>query len=137
MRLTSTRPQLFFVSLALLFGCSQGPRVYPVSGRVVHPNGEPVAAGMVEFESIDHRPKINARGAIQPDGTFRLGTFSEDDGAVAGRHRAVVLPPVRAIGHDAGPATFDLRYASYMRSGLEFTVAEGPNELTIEVERHK
>ena len=49
-------------------GCSNRLPTYPVTGKVQFENGGPVVVGMVELQSIEH--SVNARGDIQPDGTF-------------------------------------------------------------------
>ncbi|HUG89788.1 MAG TPA: hypothetical protein VML55_03080 [Planctomycetaceae bacterium] len=102
-----------------------------------------MTSGTVEFESIEHR--VNARGAIQRDGTFRLSTFTDGDGALAGRHRAVVVQLLiaegeRAIHHDHAPGqraarAVNPRHARYETSKLAFDVSETrPNVITITVD---
>ena len=132
----TSRMSLFALMCVIvtLVGCGGSDRAYPVSGKVVYTDGRPVVAGTIEFESVDRQPKINARGIIQADGTFRLGTFADGDGAVAGKHRAIVMWPVRTEDHDPGPSDVDPRYSSYDKSGLEFTVTDGDNDFTVEVQ---
>lgn len=131
------------VTIGMFAGCSDGrPATYPVEGRVTFEDGTPVTSGTVEFESLDSR--INARGSIHPDGTFRLSTFEPGDGAVAGRHRSVVVQLLiaqadRTIQHSHGPEAaaraVHPRHASYETSGLEFDVSEsGRNSVTIMVD---
>src|SRR3954453_14239622 len=79
-------------------GCGETrPKVYPAEGKVVFADGKPVTEGSVEFEldSTEHKVGKNPRSAIGPDGHFKLTTFDEGDGAAAGEHRVVVLPPLR------------------------------------------
>jgi hypothetical protein len=54
-------------------------------------DGKPVTAGTIQLESLDYKEPITAIGLIMEDETFELGTYDVDDGAVAGRHRVVVL----------------------------------------------
>jgi hypothetical protein len=145
--LSSRLPRLVFASLLpaawlCLAGCSSGPKTYPVEGTVVFKDGTPFPGGLVEFEPVTADPKlrVNARGAVQPDGTFRLTTFKEGDGAVEGQHRAVVLPPappnlVEDRTKPPPPLILDRRFMSYDTSGLQFTVTQGLNRFTIEVEK--
>lgn len=146
-------------ALLALAGCGPGmPPTHPVSGKVVFTDGAPVTSGVVEFESLDQ--PFNARGAIGPDGSFRLQT-RERDGAIVGRHRAIVIQPLaggigtfaaqdeasqqtphRHADHDheahiaAEPAGVARHYADYRTSKLEFEVRpDGANEFTIQVER--
>jgi hypothetical protein len=124
--------------LALVAGCSNDRLpTYPVRGRVVFSDGEPVKTGTVEFQSVEHA--LNARGQIARDGTFRLGTYSSTDGAVSGTHRVIVIQflamdSTPEIQHDHGDPV-DLRYASYDSSDLEAEVVTGANELELVVER--
>jgi hypothetical protein len=119
-------------------GCSSDRiPTYPVSGKVVFPDQEPVRTGVVEFLSEEH--KLNARGNIQRDGSFILGTYSDRDGAAAGTHRTVVVQAFAAdstgnVVHDHGDMV-DRKHADYATSGLEFTVQSAANDLLIVVER--
>lgn len=117
-------------------GCSERPKTYPVSGKVQFEIGGPVAVGVVELKSESHG--LNARGNISRDGTFQLTTFSENDGAVAGEHKCVVLQMV--IGENipgfkpSKIGVVDPRYASYSTSGLSVTIdEEGENEILLQV----
>lgn len=135
------RYTLVIIGAAMLaIGCGKsGPVVYPVKGVVVYPNGSPVQGGSVEFEALEGEWKgHNARGAIQDDGSFTLTTEKQGDGAVVGRQRAIVRQPypsrMYAPDGKALPHRFiHTKYSNYHASGLEFTIVEGKNELTIEV----
>ena len=130
--------------VALLFvaasGCSsRNPTTHPVHGEVRFPDGRPLTKGSVEFELLDQEMPITATGEISNDGTFVLGTFELDDGAIAGRHRAVVI-----ADHEIGtgverpgklpPPTLHPRFRDFKTSGLEFTVEPGENEIIIDVD---
>ena len=120
-----------------LAGCTDDrPPTYPVTGKVVLPDGKPLAGGSILFESVEHA--LAARGLILQDGTFRLGTFGLSDGAVAGPHRVAIIPAYPDdFDPDGGPPprTIDHRYTTQDTSGLEYTVTEkGPNHFQIEVE---
>ena len=124
----------------LLSGCRPSrPPTFAVNGRVVFNDGRPFADGVVEFAAASGGGKgPNARGRLQPDGTFTLATFSEGDGALEGEHRAVVVwspPPasLRAEQAQLRPPIHS-RFQDYNRSGLRFTVARGANEFVITVE---
>jgi len=112
-------------------GCGDNGRLptYPVSGRVVLEDGRPLPGGWIVCESDVKAPA--ARGTIQEDGAFVLGTYEADDGAVAGKHR-VSITPAAPQGHDpdrgSAPELIDRKYMLLDQSGLEFEVeAEGEN----------
>lgn len=111
---------------------------WPTKGRVLFENGDPVRFGTVEFNSLERN--LTARGAIDPDGNFVLTTFTPGDGAVAGRHRAIVVqfmvldsPVQHRVDHGD---LIDPLYFSPHTSRLEFQVEEKPqNEIVIKLRR--
>jgi len=136
------RKTIAFVALLFVVasGCSnRNPTTHPVHGEVRFPDGKPPTKGNVEFELLDQEMPITATGEISEDGTFVLGTFELDDGAIAGRHRAVVI-----ADHEIGtgverpgmlpPPTLHPRFRDFKTSGLEFTVEPGKNEIVIDVD---
>ena len=59
----------------------------PVKGKVTY-KGQPLTSGIVHFDPDGYgRP---ARGKLQPDGSYTLGTMKEDDGVVAGSHLVTI-----------------------------------------------
>jgi hypothetical protein len=130
---------LVIVSIATVAGCgSDRPQVYPTQGKVVFADGKPVKLGTVELYSDEH--KLSAVGTIRNNGSFLLGTFTTDDGAVAGRHRAIVTQMVindtmtkHVLDHGA---PVDPIYGSYNTSPLEVIISgDGPNEITLTVDK--
>lgn len=111
--------------VALLAGCSNGGRLptYPVTGRVVFPDGAPLLGGWIICESPEHA--VAARGVIEADGTFELETYEPADGAVAGRH-LVAVTPAAPEGYDpdqgTAPPAIDQRFTHMDTSGLEIEV---------------
>lgn len=137
---SSSSSSLFAVTLITtliaLVGCSGRPRTYPVQGKVQFDNGRPVVVGVVELQSIEG--KINARGDIARDGTFTLTTFEPGDGAVAGKHKCVVMQMVMVENMEGFKhstiGVVDPRYATYRGSGLEVEVAKSDeNPIVLEV----
>jgi hypothetical protein len=116
-------------------GCG-GRRLHPVRGKVVYKDQTPLTGGLVVFEAVDPAARVSADGPIQADGTFRLRTDQAGDGAVAGRHRVLVVPPVPPKLQERNPPTpIHPRFQHFDTSELEFTVVPGPNEFTIVVEK--
>lgn len=137
--MTTCREMLFVFWLAVLVvGCSDDGRLstYKVTGKVVLSNGTPLKGGWILFES----PKqgLAARGVIDTDGTFRLGTYEQSDGAVAGKHLVAITPAApEGYNPDKGrlPPTIHRRFMHMDTSGLEFEVTpEGVNHFEITVQ---
>ena len=142
------RPQLLRMlmvavvcSLASTPGCDHGDRLktYPVTGTITFPDGQRFPGGresFIVFESTEHG--INATGVIDADGTFRLGTYEPNDGAIAGGHRVSITPPTPAGDPDqlrAAPLIHS-KYRNLDTSGLQVTVeANRSNHIPITVTR--
>lgn len=116
-------------------GCGSSG-THPVHGRVVlKEDGKPLTGGMVIFEPADESLKVNAHGSIQKDGSYRLSTYQDGDGAPPGRYRVLVVPPPPANPDRPPPPPFHPRFGSLEKSPLEFTVTPGRNEYNITVEK--
>jgi hypothetical protein len=114
------------------------PKTYSCTGAVSH-RGQPLAGALVNFaiEIPDaKRPEVvhthQAVAFTGPDGHFRLKTFREGDGAVAGTHRVRIAVPVLTSPDEPRakpPASVVFqRYASFDSSGLTAEVTPaGPN----------
>ena len=74
--------------LVAVVGCGPGRGVVPVTGIAKLKDGTPLARGHVFLTGGGEN---GARGQIQPDGTFRLGTFTPTDGVKPGTYTAYVL----------------------------------------------
>ena len=133
----------FLLSISLLIslaGCRDSqPRTYPVQGLVRFADGKVLRGGSIEFESSETDPPLLARGIIGPDGSFRLGTFELDDGAIAGKHRVVVLSNYQ-IGTGAErpgkipQQVLHPKYRGFKTSGIVQQIKPDKNTLLIEVE---
>jgi hypothetical protein len=134
-------------ALVGLAGCGSGrPQTAKVEGKVTYA-GQPVTFGEITFYPRQGR---SATGRIQADGTYRLTTFSEGDGALLGQHtvtiKAVKFPEPanqpksmnEEIARDLkgggrqGPHAqphwlVPSRYAQRDTSGLKAEVRKGPN----------
>ncbi len=138
-KLPTIGPLLLVLIVMALSGCGRGDGLptYPATGQVSYPDGRPLEGGTIIFESVEHR--VSARGAIDIDGSFDLGTYESGDGAVAGRYRVAISPPSQMdVDPDEGdvPALVHPRFTHPDTSGLEFTVsADRPNRFEVEVER--
>ena len=125
--------------LALMAGCSGQANTYLVHGMVVYPDGKPLTRGTVEFEATHEGRQITASAEIAPDGTFQLGTFAPNDGAVAGHHRVAVIADFEiATGWErpdmVPPPALHPRYRNFGTSGLEFDIKPRTNNILVEVD---
>jgi hypothetical protein len=127
---------------AALLGCGSSG-IYPVEGLVTWKDGRPatdIAGSLVFFENAEK--KTTSRGSIQPDGSFKLTTNKENDGAPAGEHTVLIIEVGRKAlgGPDSSaiaPSKIDTRYASPASSDLRATVNAGVNKITIAVQPPK
>lgn len=120
---------LWFLALlvagSILAGCG-GDRlpVVPVEGKVTY-QGKPLEFGAVIFQPA---AGPGASGTIQPDGTFRLSTYGNEDGAVLGTHKVAFScfdsqspnapPPDPSKEPGLGKPLIPRKYLSAETSGL-------------------
>jgi len=136
------RSVVIAVSTLLISGCGSGG-VYPVHGQVVWKDGSPakeLAGCLVFFDQPDKQ--MSARGQIANDGSFRLTTHKENDGAPAGDHVVLLVEIGRKhLGGPDGtllaPGKIDSRYSSHSTTELKATVKPGTNKITLTVEPPK
>ena len=125
--------------LLLLSGCDSQPETFLVHGIVVYPDGKPLTEGTIEFETLDQKRPITASGEINDDGTFQLGTYEAEDGAIAGKHRAAVIANYE-IGTGVErpglipPPALDPKFSDFKTSPLAFEVKPSPNNILVEVD---
>lgn len=123
------------------------PPVFPATGIVVYQD-KPVSGATVMLESQSADEKARGKVAIghtDSSGWFRVQTFKEYEGAVAGPHRISVekieyvpnKPPNADPNIDYPPLEKSLlpeRYRNFEASGLTATVKEqGPNWFRLEL----
>lgn len=130
---------LLLLWMGFAAGCGGPPKTYLVHGTVVFPDGKPLARGTVEFEAMGQTRPITASGEIAKDGTFQLGTFAANDGAIAGEHRVAVISDYE-IGTgverpgELPPLQLDPKFRSFKTSGLKFTIKPRMNNILVEVD---
>jgi hypothetical protein len=130
-------PVWLALSLAVLAGCSGGPKNgYPVRGKVTH-NGTAAAGALVVFHPRGATgPDVVRPSAVTAeDGTFSL-SIPGGTGAPAGEYDVTVVceKPAAAKGDKAGERevsddVFRGRFANPAGSGLRATVKAGDNDL--------
>ncbi len=118
---------LFACGLLLLAGCHQqeatGPSTVPLQGKIEFTKGGSAKdladkSVVVQFESVD-TPGVLAFGSILEDGTFTMGTQTDDGGklgVVPGTHR------VRLNADESGARLVNPRFLRYESSGITVKV---------------
>jgi hypothetical protein len=78
---------LLAIAMIAAVGCGAKTDAVPVTGKVSY-NGAPLTSGTILL--IPESQGTAPTGMIQPDGTFKLTTYKQDDGAVPGKYKVVV-----------------------------------------------
>jgi hypothetical protein len=108
-------------------------KVFPVKGQMFV-GDRPAAGAIVMFfptleapDSPDPRP----RAIVEADGSFKLSTYAENDGAPAGDYLVTVTWPggVLPDGREEPEDKLLGRYNDRARPAAKVAVKEGPNEL--------
>ncbi len=129
--------------LPLMLGCSSDQLpTHPVIGTIQFSDGTHPMFGDIEFYNSQH--KINARGKIERDGSFTVGTYTDNDGAVEGKHQIIALQVSGdylteklsdSIKHDHGDL-INSSYFDYRTSGLECEIVQGDNQVNLTVRKN-
>lgn len=131
---------MFIITSAI--GCGGGSdnlTVGTVSGKVTH-NGQPVNGGVVTFVPGSSGAKGPAgkpgTGNVGADGTFKLSTYGNDDGAVVGKHKVTYTPPVVAIDeatHSENSKPVKGQYDGLVPSNADAEIKAGDNKIDIDL----
>jgi hypothetical protein len=131
-------PALHFAVLVLICiaGCGKNnPLTKRVRGQVTFEGAAPPTAGQVTFAPIEAAPTLPRRpatGDFDTSGTFKLTTFTKDDGIIPGKYRV-------NINCWREPPTLKTKLsANYVPADFKFEVtvdenADEPVELRIDV----
>jgi hypothetical protein len=127
-----------FVAVALLataWGCSSDQKqTYPVKGKLVWEDGGDVrqlAGGLVVFQC--DAEQISAKAPIDETGSFVLGTYGLDDGAVAGQYKVAIIQPASESGDYNPLEIVDRRDQAVETSELVVTIEPQPNDLVLKL----
>ena len=121
--------------VTLLAGCSKGHGVtlYPVKGKVFI-NGEPARdvnimfTPVVPIEVEGHF--LSPAAATDDDGSFRLMSFEQDDGAPAGDYLVTIIYPMNRYNKNtSGIDRLNGVYSDPKTSKLTAKVEAKPNEI--------
>jgi hypothetical protein len=128
---------MLLLSIVLVAGC--GKATYPIEGVIVFADTGQPATGLtgyvVTLEALE-KP-VSATGEVKADGRFLVSTYNPDDGAIPGKHRVAITPPMGDSDRPRPKSILLPRYQDLKESGLEIDVAPGKREFTLTVERLK
>jgi len=107
----------------------------PVNGKVTY-KGQPLPTGTIMFVPGEGPA---ATGEIAKDGSYRLSTYANDDGAVLGKHK-VSITALQNVGaglpeqkSGTPPSLIPKKYISDQTSGLTAEVKAGGNVVNFEL----
>jgi len=125
------------VGLALLSaaGCGSNP---PVRGKVVYADTDQPVSELDGFDVTFTSEKlgISARGTVQKDGTFQLGTERDKDGAPPGEYVVTLTQPYRQPDRPyVGDRVVDVAYEDAATSDLRAEVKPGKNDFVFKLRR--
>jgi len=124
--------------LSVLLGCGQDEKLGRVSGTVRLDN-QPLTSGTIQFFPAAGR---TAKGEIQSDGTYTLGTLGQTDGATLGTNKVAIVayeaggdqrPPYETRNQSNKPLVPE-RYMSIGTSRLTFEVKPGDNQADFDLQ---
>jgi hypothetical protein len=125
-----------FLAVAIVGGCSSHELDTAKVHGTVTLDGQPLETGLVFFQPEKGRMAV---GKIQSDGSYALFTYvrNGDDGAIVGRHKVSVVPPIAEGELEAIPEMKRPIPACYQSAGtskLEYVVEAGKdNVINIEL----
>jgi hypothetical protein len=121
-------------------GSSRDPNwlpVFPATGKVTFQGAAPGGAYVVlhpkQASSPTAASNLWPHAAVEPDGTFKISSYSANDGAPPGDY--VVTVEWKKTVKDSrgepgpGPNVLPAKYAQAATSPITVTIAQGPNQL--------
>ena len=124
------------LAVTVLIGCG-GRKTYSIKGKIVYEDDQSAAEDLVGYtvtlQSVEQ--SVSATGIVEPDGTFEVSTYEPGDGAVPGKHRVAVTPPIQETDGPPPKPLIHPRYASFDTSGLEIAVDKSGAEIVLSVQR--
>ncbi len=140
-RIGITFRRITVASMALfLSGCSDGgPKLEPVTGKVIR-DGSPLTNVTVAFIPIG--AGLAADGGADASGNIQVQTNGKN-GAIKGKYKVGITEPMRKMTPEAiasgspPPVSFDPKFTSPDKSGIEYEVADGGGKFEFTVTNKK
>jgi hypothetical protein len=123
------------LALLVLGGCGGNQTV---RGKLVYADTEEPVTELAGFDVTfsSETLGVSARGTIEQDGTFRLGTEKENDGAPPGQYVVTLTQPIREPDRPyLGDPVVDRAYEDPARSDLRAEVTTGKNDFVFKLRR--
>jgi hypothetical protein len=119
-------------------GCG-GKGQVPVHGKLVYADTDEPVTELKGFEVMftSEPLHVSARGIVQPDGSFQLGTTKENDGTAPGEYIVTLTQPFRQAERAyLGDRVVDQDYENPSKSDLRAEVKKGDkNEFIFKLRR--
>ena len=116
-----------------LTGCGDNHRL---SGTVTFSDGKPATTGMVLFST----PTFQAKGEIQSDGSYIVGSEKRHNGIPTGTYQVSVTGITKQVPGMGGMSSYvplcDEKYESATTSGLTCTVPASGNKYDLVLDPH-
>jgi hypothetical protein len=128
----SLRAAVVAAAIIALGGCggSDRPKTIPIAGRVLIDGQPPGEAGNLAFTPVTAAEGYNKRpasGAFTADGTYRVMSWSPDDGLVPGHYAITILPG------DLNSTKIPVKYHQSGNSGLEVDVPVDQDQIAYDI----
>ncbi|HWB12507.1 MAG TPA: hypothetical protein VG826_25000 [Pirellulales bacterium] len=110
------------------------PTTYPVHGTVTL-NGEPVTGGYVRFEPVEAGKGMEADGAVQSDGSYKVRAFAGQPGTTPGDYKVFLSSVSRMREGEDYPEQLPIpaKYQNKDTSGIIKTVTSDDNQIDLEL----
>lgn len=135
----------WLVLTCVLAGCGLGPRLLPVSGKVLL-GATPLTSGVVSFtpdEAKGNKFRGGPIGTIQSEGTYQMTTNGKP-GAPAGWYKVTVSTKMPPSASDTAPMKMPTsgprlspKYMSAATTDLEVEVTENPQPGAYDLRVHQ
>lgn len=133
------RQTRWVLACALLAAAGCVKTHFPVTGHVKYKDGRDAKAlsgSTVSLEPLEPGKALSCRGFVRDDGSFTIGTVSDDDGVPPGKYK--VLVSARGLSNPERPPKgwppLKAMYGRMDQSPFTFDVEKKDNVLNLEVD---
>jgi len=129
--------KLFAILIFGFLGCSSSKKpwevTHPATGSIEY-KGKPIEAAELTLFPLDQSipESVRPKGRSTADGKFELGTYSQSDGAPAGKYKITVVRNQIAVSKDTivtKPNDLPGKYSNLSSTDLVVEIVAGKNEL--------